>query len=128
MRFSVLGVPIDNLTRKQAIELLESALSNRVKPPRSVYFVNAHTLNLAAADPVYRDVLKSGDYVFADGTGIRWAARLQGVHILENLNGTDFVPQWFQKTAGCGHSYFMLGSDEKTIAMAADYARQTFPG
>jgi N-acetylglucosaminyldiphosphoundecaprenol N-acetyl-beta-D-mannosaminyltransferase len=127
-QFSVLGVRIHNVTRPQAIGLLEEVIRYRERRAKSVFFVNAHTLNLAAADPPYRDALNSGDFVFADGTGVRWAARLQGVRVAENLVGTDFVPVMFRETAGRGYSYFMLGSDEATVAVAADYARRTFPG
>ncbi len=128
MRFTVLGVQIHNVTRKQAIELLETSLRRREGRPRSAFFINAHTLNLAAADPAYRQVLNAADFVFADGTGIDWAAHLQGVRVLENMVGTDFVPLLFQETAGRGYSYFMLGADARTITVAADYARRSFPG
>ncbi len=128
MRFTVLGVQIHNVTRKQAIELLENCLRRRAGRARSAFFINAHTLNLAAADPAYRQVLNAADFVFADGTGINWAAYLQGFRVLENMVGTDFVPLLFQETAGRGYSYFLLGADQETITVAADYARQTFPG
>ena len=127
-QFSVLGVRIHNVTRPQAIGLLEEVIRRRDGRAKSVFFVNAHTLNLAAADTAYRDALNSGDFVFADGTGVRWAARLQGVRVAENLVGTDFVPVMFQATAGRGYSYFMLGADPATVAVAADYARRKFPG
>jgi N-acetylglucosaminyldiphosphoundecaprenol N-acetyl-beta-D-mannosaminyltransferase len=126
--FTVLGVRVHNATRPQAIALVEEAIGRREGRPVSVFFVNAHTLNLAASDPSYRDVLNTADFVFGDGTGVRWAARLQGVRVLENLVGTDFTPALFQQTADRGHSYFMLGADQKTIPVAADYARRTFPG
>lgn len=128
MQFTVLGVPIHNVTRRQAIELLEQAIRRRSGRATSVFFVNAHTLNLAAADPTYRYILNAADYVFADGTGVRWAARLQGVRVLENMVGTDFVPMLFHETADRGYSYFMLGADAPTIEIAADYARREFPG
>ncbi|MBN1396293.1 MAG: WecB/TagA/CpsF family glycosyltransferase [Pirellulales bacterium] len=127
-RFRVLGVRIDNVTRRLAFETLERAIRRREGRAKSVYFVNAHTLNVAAADPSFRETLNSGDYVFADGTGVRWAARLQGVRVAENMVGTDFVPQMFQATADRGYSYFMLGADEATIPAAAAYARRSFPG
>jgi N-acetylglucosaminyldiphosphoundecaprenol N-acetyl-beta-D-mannosaminyltransferase len=127
-RFNVLGVRIDNLARHEAIERLDALVVRRDGRPRSVFFVNAHTLNLAASDPAYRETLNAGDFVFADGTGVRWAARLQGVRVAENLVGTDFVPVMFQNTAGRGRSFFMLGSDAATVAAAADYARKNFPG
>src|SRR3990172_2953280 len=128
MQFTVLGVRIHNVSRRQAIALLEQAIRRHNDQPVSVFFVNAHTLNLAAADPSYRQVLNAADFVFADGTGVRWAARLQGVRVLENLVGTDFTTMLLQEPAGRGYSYFMLGADQETTAAAADYARREFPG
>ena len=101
-RFSILGVKILNVTKHRAIELLENLIRNRDEKARSVFFVNAHTLNLASGDPQYRAILNSADFVFGDGTGVRWAARLQGVRVHENLTGTDLVPAWFQATIDRG--------------------------
>ena len=107
---------------------MENIIRTRDDRARSVFFVNAHTLNLAAGDPQYRAILNSGDFVFGDGTGVRWAAKLQGLRLLDNLVGTDFTPILLQSTAGRGYSYFMLGGDEQTIADAANYAQKTFTG
>ena len=114
-RFSVLGVHIHNATRQQAIALIEQAIVRRDARPKSVFFVNANTLNLAAADPSYRDTLNSGDYVLADGTGVRWAARLQGVRV-RKISGTDLVPAMFHAAPTRGYSYYLLGADAMTIA------------
>jgi N-acetylglucosaminyldiphosphoundecaprenol N-acetyl-beta-D-mannosaminyltransferase len=126
--YSILGVRILNVTKSRAVELLENIICNRDGNPRSVFLVNAHTLNLAARDPQYRAILNSGDFVFGDGTGVRWGAKLQGVGVLDNLVGTDFIPALLQSTAGRGYSYFMFGGDEQTIAAAAQYAQNAFPG
>jgi N-acetylglucosaminyldiphosphoundecaprenol N-acetyl-beta-D-mannosaminyltransferase len=128
MRFRVLGVGIDNLTRREAVEIIEQAILRRDGRSLGFFFVNAHTLNLAAADRSYCELLNTGDYVLADGTGIRWAARLQGVCVQDNMVGTDLVPLLFEETAGRGFSYFMLGSDAETVARAAESARRQFPG
>jgi N-acetylglucosaminyldiphosphoundecaprenol N-acetyl-beta-D-mannosaminyltransferase len=127
-QFSVLGVRIHNVAQHAAITGLEEVISLHVDRPTTAFFVNAHTLNLAATDPSYRAILNAGDLVFADGTGVRWAARLQGVRVAENLTGTDLVPAWFQSTLDRGHSCFLLGGDPLTIELAADFARRTFPG
>ena len=127
-QFSVLGVKILNVTRQRAIELLENLIRNREGRARSVFLVNAHTLNLATGDPQYRAILNSGDYVFGDGTGVRWAAKLQGVRVFDNLVGTDLTPLLLQSTADRGYSYFMLVRNERTVFAAAQYARRTFPG
>jgi len=127
-QFSVLGVRIHNVTRQEAIAMVEEIIDRRDDRAAGVFFVNAHTLNVATADPSYRAMLNDADLVFADGTGVRWAARLRGVWIHENLTGTDFIPAWFQATLDRGHSCFLLGADPLTIELAADFARRTFPG
>ena len=79
-------------------------------------------------DATYRAVLNSADYVFGDGTGVRWAARLGGVHLRDNVNGTDLVPELLTATAGRGYRYFMLGAEAATIHRAADNAARLFDG
>ena len=108
--------------------MLEKIIEHHDSWAASVFFVNAHTLNVATADPAYREILNAANLVFADGTGVRWAARLQGVRVVENLTGTDLVPAWFRATFDRGHSCFLLGADPLTIELAADFARRTFPG
>ncbi|MBN2577423.1 MAG: WecB/TagA/CpsF family glycosyltransferase [Pirellulales bacterium] len=127
-RFAVFGVTILNVTKARGIALLENVFRQGGGRAHGVFFVNAHVLNLAYRDPAYRAVLGGGDFVFADGTGVRWAARRQGVRLLDNLVGTDFVPALFTETAGRGYSYFLLGSDEPTVRKAAFYAEKQFPG
>ncbi len=125
---SILGVRICDTRRTTAIELLSAALAGSPARPRLVYFVNAHTLNLAAADPQYRRVLNGADYVFGDGTGVRWAARLQGVCIRDNLCGTDLIPQLLAANADRGCRMFLLGGNEGLIDSAARRAAELFPG
>lgn len=125
---SILGVEVTDVTRRRAIELIEEMVRHDAGRARSVFFANAHTLNLGAADREYRELLNSADHVFGDGTGVRWATRLQGIRVKDNLNGTDFVPELFRTTAGRGYRYFLLGADPQTIRHAAEYAAETFPG
>ena len=127
-KLSVLGVEITDVTTQRAIGLLEEMIRQYRGRTRRVFFVNAHTLNLAAADVEYRNVLRAADCVFGDGTGVRWASYLQGASVRDNLVGTDLVPSLFRETAGRGYSYFLLGSDQQTISRAARYAENEFPG
>ena len=71
--------------------------------PTSVFFVNAHTLNLAAADPAYRDVAQLGRL------RLRPTARAsvgrpgsRAFACAENMVGTDFIPECSSATAGRG--------------------------
>jgi len=125
---SVLGVRIANMSQPEAIETMEAAINAEDGRSRALYIVNAHTLNLGHEDPSYRRVLNSGNLVFGDGTGVRWAGRVQGVTMRANLVGTDLVPELFRTTAGRGYRYFLLGATAETIALAAREAEKRFPG
>jgi N-acetylglucosaminyldiphosphoundecaprenol N-acetyl-beta-D-mannosaminyltransferase len=125
----VLGVEIADLSMDEALALIERMLTMKPVRPRAVYFVNTHTLNLACADADFRDVLRQANYVFGDGTGVRWASRmLHGHPPKDNVNGTDLTPLLFQRTAGRGFRYFLLGNTPERIARAAQYTQRTFPG
>lgn len=125
---SVLGVHIANWDEAAAIACLEQMIDQYEGQARAVYFVNAHTLNLAAQQPAYRALLNRAACVFGDGTGVRWAARSRGVRMKANLNGTDLAPRLFRETAGRGLRYYLLGATAETIARAAVSAEERFPG
>src|SRR5882724_1107423 len=110
-RVSVLGVHITNITKTAATcRMQELIRGDADRGAHAVYIVNAHTLNLAAEIPGYRDVLNSADLVFGDGTGVRWAARRQGVRMVDNLVGTDLLPFFFSNTLDQRYRYFFLGA------------------
>ncbi|MDY0170520.1 MAG: WecB/TagA/CpsF family glycosyltransferase [Thermoguttaceae bacterium] len=121
----ILGVGITDVTRARAVQLIYEMIDAYNGQSQSVFFVNAHTLNLATTDRSYREILNAGSTVFGDGTGVRWAARMKGIHLRDNLNGTDLVPELL----GCmpGRRYYLLGSDPETIRRAAAVAEMHFP-
>lgn len=128
-KFRVLGTDVVDMKMTEALSLLQELMTYHRDISHSIYFVNAHTLNVASRDPMYRDVLKRGSYVFADGTGVRWAVRIiYGKRLKDNLNGTDLVPQLFRHLAGKGYRYYLLGAKRDVIERAADYAVKAFSG
>ena len=124
---SILGVRINNVSQIEAIELIESLIKDR-RETHAIFIANAHTLNVATEDSGYRAVLNGARQVFADGTGARWAARLRGVRLKDNLVGTDLIPKLFQTTAGRGYRYFLLGANAESIRQAAHECAFRYPG
>ena len=123
----VFGVPIVNMRESDVITMVDDRLKQSDLQSTSIFFANAHTLNLAADDLSFRELLCEADYVFGDGTGVRWAARQRGMELLDNVNGTDLIPRLLSTPMSDQASYFMLGSDETTIANAAKVAQSRFP-
>lgn len=127
-QFPLFGIPITDATLDEALALLDAIIDETPPRMRRVYFANAHTINLACDNPGYHKVLRTADYVFGDGTGVRWATRALHQHrIRDNVNGTDLIPQLLRSHHGTGRRFYLLGSQPDRIARAAAYARRHFP-
>ena len=124
----VLGVRIANLHTIEAVAFMQQLIWSAEHHARTLYIVNAHTLNLACDMPEYRDVLNAADAVFGDGTGVRWAARWCGVKMIDNLVGTDLMPFFFVNTMERRYRYFLLGSHAEVVERAAEYLLRQYPG
>ena len=127
-RVDLFGVPVTNVDKRAAISMLDGWLQQPVRKARSVFIVNAHTLNLACADVSYHDVLRSGSVVFGDGTGVRLAARMKGLTMVDNLVGTDLVPEFISATLEREYRYFLLGGGPGVVVAAARTLAAEIPG
>lgn len=118
----VMNYEILNVTRSEAIEALAS------DETRTAFFVNAHCVNVASKDPVYRWALAKADRLLPDGVGMRIAACVGGERIVENLNGTDLFPPLVRDAAARGRSIFFFGAEPGVAEVAAGKAAELAPG
>ena len=125
-RFQILGIDIDNVTMTNALRLIFSKVEAGAKA--SFAFVNADCLNVAHRSLAYEYVLARQDAVFADGSGVAFAARMQGRRFRENVNGTDMFPLLCAQAAEHGASLFLLGGREGIAAKAAKTMQDAYPG
>lgn len=120
----IIGTRFLDMGFDEALDEMERVLDSGER--RTVHFANAATLNLAAADAAYRRALNDADYVYGDGTGVRWAAAMRGVRLQSNLNGTDLMPALIERRAGI--RVFLLGGTEALNEAAARGFPEIFSG
>ena len=121
---SILGVTIRDLGRDQAISAIDGALSRGERA--NVCFANAQALNVACDNAHFRAALE-GFLVLNDGLGTDIASRIKfGKPFTENLNGTDFVPEYLGRTE---HSLriYLVGTTDAVAARAAQALRRAYP-
>jgi N-acetylglucosaminyldiphosphoundecaprenol N-acetyl-beta-D-mannosaminyltransferase len=112
----IVGIDVVDQQMDEAVAELQSIIRDGAGC-RSLFFVNANTLNFAVDDATYARIISESDLVYGDGTGVRWAARLRGLRLQANLNGTDVVPALLAATPGL--RVFLLGGGEGVNARAA---------
>jgi len=101
------GLPLQNTTLARASDALLRAAAQGQR--RNVYFVNAHCVNLAASNADYDSTLRAADLLFADGIGMRIAARVAGARVRDNVNGTDLFPLLCAGAAQAGLALAFIG-------------------
>ncbi|WP_051575356.1 WecB/TagA/CpsF family glycosyltransferase [Sporolactobacillus terrae] len=111
-------ISMNQFKRKQEfITVFCNAL--REHKPMNLYFLNDHGYNIAQKDPDYGAVLNRADYLLNDGIGVKLGAKLWGIDLDENLNGTDLIPRLLDQCAAHHCSVYLLGSTQETVRAAA---------
>ena len=121
---TILGVAIKNLYQGEAIALIDKASAQGEAV--NVAFANASSLNIAYRNDRFRSAL--GRFVVLnDGLGADIASRIKyGEPFRENLNGTDFVPDFLDRT-NQRLRLFLVGTTDETVIRAAQKLHATYP-
>jgi exopolysaccharide biosynthesis WecB/TagA/CpsF family protein len=122
----VLGVTLTNTTMDDAVAWLTRRARERKRTVAA--FANPDCLNIAQQNTAYRRVLKRTDRVFADGIGVRVAARMLGQKMAGNVNGTDMFPLLCGASARAGLKLYLLGARPGIAELAAGAMRARHPG
>jgi exopolysaccharide biosynthesis WecB/TagA/CpsF family protein len=93
----------------------------------TVSFLNAHCINLAAKDSIYRWALSKSTAILPDGSGMSLAAKINGSSIEQNLNGTDLFPSIVLGAAERHLKIFFFGSQPDVANQASLRAKKMSP-
>jgi N-acetylglucosaminyldiphosphoundecaprenol N-acetyl-beta-D-mannosaminyltransferase len=122
----IFGLPIRNVALAEASALLVNAASAHLR--QQVFFLNAHCANVAVSNKAYVEALRAADLRFADGSGMRIAAKLTGVTLRDNVNGTDLFPLLCRDAAIKGVGIGLLGARPDVAHRCAETMASRFPG
>jgi alpha-1,3-mannosyltransferase len=123
-------VEIDVVDRARALAAIDAKAC--AGTPLMVAFCNAHTVNMADANPAFAESLSEA-LVLNDGIGVDIGSRiLYGERFPDNLNGTDLTPAVMDQAA-CALRIFLVGSpkdvaEEAAAVLAARYPRHRIVG
>ncbi|PIR96987.1 MAG: hypothetical protein COT91_03630 [Candidatus Doudnabacteria bacterium CG10_big_fil_rev_8_21_14_0_10_41_10] len=81
-KIDVLGINIDNLTTKEALEKIDGF--TKTKKPHQIVTVNAEFLVFAQHDSYLRAVMRSSALNLADSTGVLWGSKFFSMPLAKN--------------------------------------------
>ncbi len=134
-RIFLLGLPVDRVTLREAVELLSTHVEARRAlsadaPGRTAQVVtlNPEMLMRSREQPGFRALIRAADLVVADGVGILWAARLLGISLPERVTGVELTEGLARRAAERGYRLFLLGAAPGVAERAAARLERDFPG
>jgi N-acetylglucosaminyldiphosphoundecaprenol N-acetyl-beta-D-mannosaminyltransferase len=124
---NVFGVSINRLSRAEALDCIDTAITSRSKLHIGV--VNAAKMVNMGRDPMLKnDVLRS-DMILADGIAVVWAAQfLSKLSLPERVAGIDIMYGVFKRGNANGYRVFLLGATEDVSQEVARQLSRDFPG
>lgn len=124
---NILGIKFNNITLREAAEILFSACkSNNVRPFTVVTPNPIMVMNAQKNDELFSALL-SADLVLADGIGIISAAKRMGTPLPERVTGIDTAYSVIEKLAEAGGSVYLLGAKPGVAEKAAEKLTESFP-
>ena len=124
---SLLGVRIHTLPVESLIERIISTAENRHRA--IVAYVNAHGLNLAhESEPLRRFFNEKSTWIFCDGFGVKWGARLAGEPQPPRYTPPDWIDLLCSECAARGLSMYLLGDKPATVEKAAQVLQARHAG
>lgn len=119
------GIPIARLKLNDITNIILELIE---KPgQQTIFYVNAHCLNIATRDPIYRKILQQASIVYAGGMGPILASKILGHPLLERTPTPDFIDHIFAAAIRKGWSFYLLGGEEEVVRKAAENLQKKFP-
>ncbi len=122
---NILGVNIDKITAKDALDKAESlAASDGVSV---IYTPNPEIIMAAYEDEEFKNVLNSSDMCVPDGIGVVYGAKIIGNPVPERVPGFELSLGLIERLGKKGGSVFMFGSKPGVAETAAEKLLEKYP-
>lgn len=125
-RFNFLDIPLDALTMKETIDIIDDAIQSNLQLSHVV--LNAGKVVSMQSDYQLKQSVINCDIINADGQSIVWASRFLGFKIPERVAGADLMQalvfQSFVKKYKC---FFLGGKEEIVKKVVSIYSSQFSP-
>lgn len=123
---NILGVPFNNMSPVETVELLNVYLSGDTKA--AVCTPNPEMVMLALKDPEFMEVLNKSTVNIPDGIGIIYASRFTENRIEERVPGCDTVLALFDKMKNNKKTVYFFGGAPGVAEKAKEEMEKRFKG
>ena len=124
---TILGVPIDNITKEETGSITEELIKNSNKSCKMVFAPNVEFIMMANRDKEFFDILKKSSLSTPDSIGVMIGAKLQHKKFKERIPGQSYFRQIISLSNEKGYSIYLLGGKEGIAEETKTNLEKIFP-
>ncbi len=125
-RVYVLGVPVDCVDMKEAIDAVHSMVSGNVAC--KIIALNPEKVIKAKQDEKLLRWLNSAELVIPDGIGVVIASRLLYKVKIDRVPGSELMPAICESSVSRGYKLFLYGASPTTVEKAVSKLKDKYKG
>lgn len=124
---SILGVPIDAVTRDEAGIMTENLIKESNKSCKMIFAPNVEFIMYAQKDKEFFDILKQSSLSTPDSIGVIIGAKLQKKSFPERIPGQSYFRKIIELSNEKGYSIYLLGGKPGIPEKAKENLEKIFP-
>lgn len=124
---TILGVPIDNITRDEAGTITENLIKESNKTCKMIFAPNVEFIMMANKDKEFFELLQESSLSTPDSIGVIIGAKLQHKAFKERIPGQSYFRKIIELSNEKGYSIYMLGGAPGIPEKAKENLEKLFP-
>ena len=124
---TILGVPIDCITKEEASQITEELIQNSHKSCEMIFAPNVEFIMMAQKDKEFYDILKRSSLSTPDSIGIMIGAKMQKKKFKERIPGQSYFREIISLSNEKGYSIYLLGGKQGIANEAKENLKKIFP-
>lgn len=124
---TILGVPIDRVTKKEAGEITEELIKKSNKSCKMIFAPNTEFIMYAQKDKEYYELLKKSSLSTPDSIGVIIAGKLQHKPFKERIPGQAYFREIIELSNKKGYSIYLLGGEEGIPEKTKENLEKIYP-
>lgn len=126
-RITILGVPIDRVSRDEAGVITEELIRNSNKTCKMVFAPNVEFIMMAQKDREFFDLLQESSLSTPDSIGVMIGAKLQKKSFKERIPGQSYFRKVIELSNEKGYSIYLLGGEPGIPEKTKENLEKLFP-
>jgi len=124
---TILGVPIDRITRDEAGIITEDLIKKSNKSCKMIFAPNVEFIMMAQKDEEFFQLLKQSSLSTPDSIGVIIGAKLQKKSFKERIPGQSYFRKIIELSNEKGYSIYLLGGKPGIPEKAKENLKKQFP-